>query len=552
MGTTWGRLVGDTAQFAVDLAFLRDPDEGRAAAAEESLSWGALQVWVGGKNVCAYTCNGERSDAVHWYILPLLEWIADNWNPLLHEEKLPEKNSGECAATALPETEFAPFGLTGSRADQWEEGWQGWWRRHCLLAARQGGIYPNLVIRRWRDRIELSWESSRLPGLPTDFQFMTPSGFARVLPEVVATPLHEICHEAAMELRSRLPRSPRLKRLISKLEGLERDDPEERIAWMAGLGISRREVVRHWREFTLQLEDQRKRSKEAVLEVERDRLVIRGSSQAALMFGSLSPRLTEEDVTGLTRKLIECYDPNGDPQPLRDLRVRLGLEDQTEKPWEEGYRLAEQVLEQTGLGGETVRGVDVQSLLDRLHIGRESIRLADSTVRAASIAGTHHRPTILTNESYDANRLSAAMRFSLAHELCHILFDRDRGEKVAIASGPWAPIEVEKRANAFAAMLLMPRSAVWSAVRSARHDISTLAGIRFVARALNTSAAATLEHLCNLGLIDEVTRDRVRQEALEPTEEAPAQEGLPAATRLRGRRVITALPKQGRDPLENG
>jgi len=39
---------------------------------------------------------------------------------------------------------------------------------------------------------------------------------------------------------------------------------------------------------------------------------------------------------------------------------------------------------------------------------------------------------------------------------CHILFDREYGTKWALASGPWAPRDLERRANAFAAMLLMP------------------------------------------------------------------------------------------------
>ena len=44
-----------------------------------------------------------------------------------------------------------------------------------------------------------------------------------------------------------------------------------------------------------------------------------------------------------------------------------------------------------------------------------------------------------------------AQRFTLAHELCHMLHDRSYGARLAIASGPWAPWGIEKRANALLA-----------------------------------------------------------------------------------------------------
>ena len=47
-------------------------------------------------------------------------------------------------------------------------------------------------------------------------------------------------------------------------------------------------------------------------------------------------------------------------------------------------------------------------------------------------------------------------RFTVAHEVCHLLFDRDVGCRLAIANGPWDPQDVEQCADSFTAMLLMP------------------------------------------------------------------------------------------------
>ena len=67
-------------------------------------------------------------------------------------------------------------------------------------------------------------------------------------------------------------------------------------------------------------------------------------------------------------------------------------------------------------------------------------------------------------------------RFTLAHELCHLLVDRDKGARLAIVSGPWAPLDVERRANAFAAALLMPEAAVAKAVAHATASIDEIEG----------------------------------------------------------------------------
>ena len=64
-------------------------------------------------------------------------------------------------------------------------------------------------------------------------------------------------------------------------------------------------------------------------------------------------------------------------------------------------------------------------------------------------------------------------RFTLAHELCHLIHDRGYGARLAIASGPWAPADVEQRANAFAAMLLDARMhLVAQAVKSLAQSVT--------------------------------------------------------------------------------
>jgi len=46
---------------------------------------------------------------------------------------------------------------------------EGWWLRHSLLACRKVVLFPDVMFRRWRDRLEISWGQRRLAGHPTTF-----------------------------------------------------------------------------------------------------------------------------------------------------------------------------------------------------------------------------------------------------------------------------------------------------------------------------------------------------------------------------------------------
>jgi Zn-dependent peptidase ImmA (M78 family) len=83
-----------------------------------------------------------------------------------------------------------------------------------------------------------------------------------------------------------------------------------------------------------------------------------------------------------------------------------------------------------------------------------------------------------------------------------------------VASGPWAPIEVEQRANAFAAYFLMPAEEIRSAVSRLTVPLATVTGIREIAREFGTSPRATLEHLHNLGFLDTFQRNLLRGSSL--------------------------------------
>ena len=518
MTVRWERFSGRTDIFALRLSFSPDPDQGVAIDPDESASWGSLQLWVKGQNVCTHVDQGELLQGVHWYMLSLLEWIVDVWNPLLHEERLPNRNTGDTAVESLAITRNAPALASELDISTWEQDWYDWHRRHALRAARNGGLFPNILFRRLRDHIEVSWDDEPSAGTPEEFRFSLTQGSALLNPEDVAKPLYELTADAVEYLKGTSPTSQRLQALEIRLKELAKaHQREKRLRWIAGFPEHIRTVdslkdgavgqfKESWEKISRTIRIFRsKQAVEAALATDETPLVLVGSCQAALLFGSVAPTVSEADVYTLADVLIKQYSREAGDEELEKLSESIPP-DERSMIWEQGYDLAESLHDSLDLTGDWV---DVRSVIRNLGIHELRRALNDTSIRGVSIVGPQHKPTVIINRSCRYSLNSAGVRFTLAHELCHLLYDRGHGKRLAIASGPWAPASIEKRANAFAAMFLMPPYLVARAVADSPDPITELAGARAVARKLRVGVVAAIEHLCNLTLMTEIERDEL-------------------------------------------
>ena len=237
----WDRLVGDTNRFAIRLTFAPDPDDGWAADPDMTRSWGSFQLWVEGRNLCAHSEDGERIESVHWYLLPLMEWFAEHWDPLLQEEQLPVKDARNAWAS-LRKTRFLPaaIAMDVDRETAWEERWHGWWSRHALRAASDGGLFPDVVFCRVRDDVEVSWGDARTSGMPAEFSFLECSPRAVCLPPAqVAQPLQEALVSACHHLVRSAPESDRVRKLSHTLQALQTRHVTPRSPTTTDRGIGR-------------------------------------------------------------------------------------------------------------------------------------------------------------------------------------------------------------------------------------------------------------------------------------------------------------------------
>ncbi len=510
MSTWFERLAGNTGRFAIKVSFLDDPDSGHGARLEESLSWGSFQLWVGGRNLCAHNEEGETIEAVHWYLLPVIEWFVRFWDPLLHEEKLPVDNRAADACRSLKATRF--LGLDGA-ADGRSRSWQNWWSRHALQSCREGGLYPDVVIRRWRSDIEVAWGDSDLAGAPRSFRFLSSSGFTRLPPREVAEPLREVLAASAEALLKRCPDSVRIRQLtvgVGQLAERSETRRQTRLAWLAALAEEATARLNLWKKLASSASSGAPELATEMFDAPASPLVVEGSCAAALMYGSVSPNISEGDAMKLADLLVS--QEVGTDETLRRYVRDVPLTASSDVPHEAGYELALDLIEALDELVEEGDSVDIEELLRHFQIRFDRrVVLEDESLRAVSVVGTKRPPEIIVCSSHDTCRWKSGLRFTLAHELCHLLHDRSYGNALAIASGPWAPRDLERRANAFAAMLLMPEGLVnrhWKGgAQPTAGDIASLA------RKLRVSYTAALFHLHNIGIIDMAGLDRLGRDA---------------------------------------
>lgn len=505
MSVRWERLEGDSDSFAIKVAFHSDPDRGHGADAETAASWGAIEIWTNGMNLCAHREQGEILDGAHWYLLPFLEWTASSWDALFHEERLPAGAHAQDAATALEG--WFPIWLMDDAArggpDPFQERFD-WAQRHALRSARDGGIFPAVYLRRFRDQIELSWRNTSVVGA-SEIDFLAGEGVSSLDPAFVAESLFAVISDAVDWLRRQLPESARLGDLHRTVGGLRSADrADQRVSWIAGLGARSDGMDATWRSLRDGVAAWASPSAfRATFDSIQDSLdlVVQGSCEAALLFGSASPQISDDDAQKLSRLLIGQYRPAMTGLPIDDL-VRSEPISHVSPAWQQGYDLALDLHDD--LGDLTDQGsVEIESRVKALGVALEEIELLDAQVRAASFASPRHVPTIAVNRSSPQSRSLVARRFTLAHELCHLLFDRVYGVRVAVASGPWAPEAVERRANAFAAMFLMPAGLLQRAIARSSASLDSDEGLRAVAADLRVSQAALSEHARNLGFLDD-------------------------------------------------
>ena len=140
-------------------------------------TWASLRIRVGETDVLDLVASDNRRSIVYGPVLPLAEWLVENWWHLLNE---PSPTS--------------PL-LRGRGAPAWKNPWN---KRHNLLAAREGTALPDAVLARDGADIVVRWFPDVHEDAPRRVRFVGEG--------VVRVPLSEFQDAACSLVNSTLAR----------------------------------------------------------------------------------------------------------------------------------------------------------------------------------------------------------------------------------------------------------------------------------------------------------------------------------------------------------
>lgn len=450
-------ICGDRQELAIELDRFDAPWD--AVDPQEESVWGALVIWVAGRNLCEHRRHGTDRvrDDLSVPLVPLARWAVSTRAALRYEERSP------LGASSSPHEELdrwsdgpPPTGLT--EAD-WLDRRDAWWSEHFTGSATPDVIAPSIGIVRNDDRALISW---RTPALPRpDRTFVRPDGAHVVSWPVVARALEELVAAVA----SWTP---------SDLELPAEVDPHAR-ALEYYTGLSKHEI----QGFGFLPEAASDPAIDPLAQVVRD--------------------LTHRTSTGPARDSIVsrvrmAAQPAG--HGWWDLRQRLvsapGMS--FESDGHDGAQAAREIL---GLDGQPIDNVETLLRSVDVEVSAESPEAADRMLVAGTVSGRAITMVL-------ANTRTATpwgRRFELARALGHLLLDQVRGDAIGAASGPHAIASRRRRAGAFAAEVLLPSSALEEASKGVLDGI--VEGQRFaqLLERFGVGANTAAFHLWNQGFV---------------------------------------------------
>ena len=501
------KQFGEADRFALDLRLLPDPDGDSAAPVDSAGSWGQWRLWVNGLNLTEHFLTLDdgsvaRQDQVTWYLAPLLRWLATVWTPLLHEERFPS------ALRRAPDARSAYLSVASTQMDDGSvfSPWQGWSARHSLRWAAEGGMLPDVFLRRMGDDIEVGWGDRWQPGAEAANYVIEPGVAHCDVRDVAAVLDAALLHVARDRTLGTYAWHTQFRRSVAARP--RNADAETPLAWYLEGKPRAGRLTKMFREGIKQLGPQGWR----LLNPTFASHAMTRLSPAVAMFGALSPKISPTAAVRLLAIVAGSRNTATTEGPIEQY-IRANPAWLSAEPWENGYRLALDLLDDLSLADQ-LGPFDLDGLLARWQVALRDETLGQDGPLGVALAGPDLMPTIVINHDHLMNQHDYGRRFTIAHELCHLLFDRDRTQRIAHSSGQWAPLVVEQRANAFAAMLLMPPSAVRAAFRP-RHRRPARGDVVAMAKQLHVGLRAAIQHLANLGTITDEDRGRLLDEAVQ-------------------------------------
>lgn len=479
---------GNPETFALQVSPLSEPPpEGDPAGAR---TWAALRMVVMGRNLFRHADleRGVVNEEVCWPAIGIARWLVRGWDAMFHTGAwaVPLTLRTALAVAEAWDNDLATrFDATDTELDRRDR----FVAAHSLRAAAGGAAMPDVWFARDGDVVSVAWagdEGGELTFRAGRGEADVPArdfaramiGFVEFVAGLLASPGVSPAVEA--ERRALVAWIADLRSPQSAFRGL-----------LSETGLTAEQVARL-------VQKSGARDADALFALSstwsaEGTLADVRQSVVAIAFRCVSPVLNEHDLLAVRNTLLNVKPAPSAMAKLRELARQVPAPGEL-RDYAQGYELARGLRRVL----KNVAGpFGVEDQLDVLGIPVVDLPIASDQVDGGCICDDRHGPIVFVNPGSERAGTPWGRRMVLAHELCHLLFDRKAAMPLAVISGPWAPPRIERRANAFAAELLLPLKGVDEVVRGRWHRVVD-EDLRILMERYGLGLTATSEHVRNL------------------------------------------------------
>lgn len=406
--------------------------EFQPGAHDEALGFGVLRVCIGNSPVW----SDSEGRGIPWTWIDLLEQLARAWPFLKYEENAPV-GAYDGTLSLLRTGHFASAAYDVEPGVESTRETYVFLRRHNLATGIEGLYLPSLsLLREGRKMWVASPNITKLLDLDQALQKLAQLG--DVLAAHVASGREQERSRLAIEAWKN--REPSLDEVLQIRLGLSQP-----IAKLLPKG----------------------QTIAAYFEVDPAAANEESSLLAAARMSDVVPIDTRVKILDLLR----TFPPKGISPLLQDLSAEAEskLPNYVQRAHKEGEALAQWAREKFKIPPEGK--ADPQDVLQRLGVEVKLHGFGMEAIDAIGCWGHRHGPVIVVNVDGKHAQSSVGRRATLAHELAHLLVDRNGSLPAAEVLGGNVPRHPEQRANAFAAEFLLPKKVAIERIRSSS-DVS--------------------------------------------------------------------------------
>jgi hypothetical protein len=386
------------------------------------------------------------AEGVHWDWIELLEFLVSSWHYLVYEEAYPvnlnPSHPGKLRTLASRRWET----MSESLSLEEEEEVYCFEGCHDLADGLNGIFLPTVFLLREGNKM---W-------VGTEEKYYLLCSFAET--RQTLEDLGNLIGQRLEELTD-----PRAQLALSQWRNRDKNlSPEQRIAVVTGL--SKEELQELQANNTLEQFWEYPAANQASFEITELQ------AAARMMRGKLSIA-NMQTVLERIRSIQLVNTPELDK--LSQRAVAFLQNHAEEEFYEQGYHLATWLREQLNLNSHGK--VAPKALLTQWGVWVQELEeLPEKGLDAIACWGPRHGPAVLLNLKSLRNQKPSGRYATYAHEICHLLVDREGSLPLGEIFGGHLPGGAERRANAFAAELLLPRSVAAEAVRTKKEPLAHL------------------------------------------------------------------------------